>query len=135
MLRILCIGLTFALFLACALPQKPNTLTVTDQVLRLEITRAMLVAGGRLIEVRYRILGDLKAGSLNPKESYIVDESGGEIIFVEGVPRLFGGLRQMPPSYMVFRNNGLIKKDSIITVVIGGLRVEHVRVEGINSGY
>lgn len=100
------------------------------QELRLEITKAMLVANGRLIEIRYRIYGDLKTRPLNPKETYIIDESTGEIFLIERPPRLIGGSRNIPLSYIIFSNNkGLVKKDALITVVIGGLRQEHIKVE------
>ncbi|MCX7794631.1 MAG: hypothetical protein N2257_09555 [Thermodesulfovibrionales bacterium] len=97
--------------------------------LRLEVKEAILVASGRVVEVKYRICGDIKTRPLNPKETYIVDELTGEIIFVERPPRLFGGSKQIPFSYIVFPNNkGVIKKGGLITVVIGGLRQEHIRV-------
>ncbi len=96
----------------------------------LEITKAMLVANGRLIEIRYRIYGDLKTRPLNPKETYIIDESTGELFFVERPPRLMAGNRNISPSYIIFPNNkGLVKKGALITVVIGGLRQEHIKVE------
>lgn len=96
---------------------------------RLEVKEAMLVASGKVIEVRYRIHGDIKSKPLNPKETYIVDELTGEIIFVEKAHKLLAGTAQMPFSYIIFPNpSGLIKKGGFITVVIGGLRQEHIRV-------
>lgn len=97
------------------------------QEVRLEVKEAMLVASGRVVEVKYRIYGDTK--QLNPRETYIVDELTGEIIFIERPLRLLGSTRQMPFSYIIFPNrNTLIKKGGLITVVIGGLRQEHIRV-------
>ncbi len=120
---------------SCATVPVMTPVDIPSQDIRLEITKAMLVAGGRLVEIRYRIVGDIKARPLNPKETYIVDEATGEIIFVERPPRLMGGLRQMPPSYIIFPNNGIIKKGSNITVVIGGIRQEHISVEEVTHPY
>lgn len=122
--------LLIAIFLlSCTAPsvKLPET---SIQEPRLEITKAMLVANGRLIEIRYRIYGDLKIRPLNPKETYVIDESTGELFFIERPPRLTGGNRNIPPSYIIISNNkGLLKKDALITVVIGGLRQEHIKVE------
>lgn len=102
------------------------------QKLRLEVKEAMLVASGRVVEVKYRIHGDTK--ELNPRETYIVDELTGEIILVERPPRLLGSTKQMPFSYIIFPNHkGLIKKGGLITVVIGGLRQENIRVSEQNA--
>jgi|GEM_PF-3292028 len=120
---------------SCATAPVMKPSGIPSQDIRLEITKAMLVGGGKLVEIRYRIVGDIKARPLNPKETYIVDEATGEIIFVERPPRLMGGLRQMPPSYIIFPNNGIIKKGSNITVVIGGIRQEHVTVEDVTHSY
>jgi len=120
---------------SCATAPVMTPVGIPSQDIRLEITKAMLVGGGRLVEIRYRIVGDIKARPLNPKETYMVDEATGEIIFVERPPRLMGGLRQMPPSYIIFPNNGIIKKGSNITVVIGGIRQEHISVEEVTHSY
>ncbi len=131
----------FISLMACVSPERLHergSATITSpstQEHRLEIIKAMLVAKGRLIEIRYRIVGgevtvgDPKAKALNPKETYIVDELTGEVIFVENPPRLMVYPRQIPPSYIVVPTSGRIKKGSLITVVIGGLRQEHVKVE------
>lgn len=101
----------------------------TPRELRLEVKEAMLVASGKVVEVRYRIYGDIKTMPFNPKETYIVDESSGEIIFTKNPPRLPGGTGRLPFSYIIFPNpDGLIKNGGLITVVIGGLRQEHIRV-------
>ncbi|MFN3740275.1 MAG: hypothetical protein ACK4TF_06325 [Thermodesulfovibrionales bacterium] len=120
----------FSVFIYSCTGQSLKLQEMPVQELRLEITRAMLVANGRLIEIRYRIYGDLKTRPLNPKETYIVDESTGEIFLIERPPRLIVGNRNIPASYIIFSNNkGLVKKDALITVVIGGLRQEHIKVE------
>lgn len=120
----------FSIFiLSCTAPSVKLPETPIQEP-RLEITKAMLVANGRLIEIRYRIYGDLKTRPLNPKETYVIDESSGELFFIERPPRLIGGSRNIPLSYIIFSNNkGLIKKNALITVVIGGLRQEHIKVE------
>ncbi len=101
-----------------------------ENLLNLEVLGAYLVADGNLIEVRYRIKG-FTGKALNPHETYIIDESTGELIHISKPPRLpaITSDRPSPANFIVFQNRGKRLKDgSLITVVIGGLRKENVRI-------
>ncbi len=109
-----------------------NTLLPEEKgdLANLEVLSAYLVADNKLIEIRYRIKG-LTGELLNPHETYIIDESTGELIHILKPPRLpvITPNRPSPVSFIVFPNHKKRLKDgSLITVVIGGLRKENIRI-------
>jgi len=103
---------------------------------RIEVIRAWLSQGGRLLIISFRFDGIWNARDpRNLKEAYIIEESTRERFSVFRVGRV-GALgqrnlnRQGPISVALIDNpEGKIKKDSRVTLVIGNLHQEHVVVE------
>lgn len=124
----------FIMINACII-RDSNILVEKERLLSLEVIRASLVADGRLIEVRYRIKG-VAEKPLNPHETYIIDESTGELIHISTPPKIPQVKSNRPSrvNFIVFPNREKRLKDgSMITVVIGGIRQENIRVVSSND--
>ncbi len=97
-----------------------------------------LTAAGRAVDFRYRVLDAEKARSLLSRkvEPYALDQATGAHLPVPRAAKI-GALRQsaLEPAvgriyFILFGNTGrAVKKGSLITVVIGELRLEDVLVE------
>lgn len=111
---------------------------------RLEVAKVSISGLGMLLDVRYRILGETEELSFEPTDSYIIDEATGTKLLVQNAARV-GRLAStkkfervpvpgqedfIPLQYMIVENQErLVKPGSKVTVVIGGIRQEHVTVE------
>ncbi len=109
---------------------------------KVEIVAALVTGGGEIIDVRYRLV-EGKA-STDPMQTYILDEATGErlnVMQASKIGRLASGrirgdedlpeaLRDpdfKPVSYALFMNKGgKVKAGTKMTVVIGGIKEEHV---------
>jgi hypothetical protein len=102
----------------------------------IEITRLHITANGYMVDFRYRVLDAKKARELfdRQKKPYLIDQASGKVVGVPNIGKV-GPLRNsnIPKEgkiYWMFFDNisGLIKPDSLVTVVIGDFRAEDLRV-------
>jgi hypothetical protein len=105
--------------------------------LRLEVIKAKLSGKGNLLDIQFRIRGEIGNPILSMKyarNTYVIEESNGEKFYARRFARI-GALGQKhldegPISFVTMNNpGGKIKKGSRITFVIGELRQEHIIVE------
>lgn len=95
-------------------------------------------AGGRALDLRYKVLDIAKAALLpnEPGHIYLVDEATGAATGLPNSPRT-GSIPQNPQKLQVGRSyslalpnpGGRFKRGSTCTVVIGNLRAEHLVVQ------
>jgi hypothetical protein len=121
-------------FAADQLEQKTGSQPPDGQI---EVIKARLSGGGRLLDIRFRVHGAIGNRNISMRYArnvYAIEESTGERFYARRFARI-GALGQKhldegPISLVTIDNpEGKIKKDSRITVVIGGLRQEHIIVE------
>ncbi len=100
----------------------------------LEVVSAQLTAGGGLVDIRYRLRGITEQTRLNHANSFLSDEATGDKFTVQGVAKI-GNLAPSEVKdpnfvyYALFQNRGRkIQPGSVLTVVISGMRQEHVEV-------
>jgi hypothetical protein len=78
---------------------------------QLQVLKAMLTAGGGLIDIRYRLKGAPPRIFGRDRDLHIIEESSGEKFYVLGVPKI-GQLAPKrvkdttPVSYLIFQNRG-----------------------------
>ncbi len=98
---------------------------------------AKAVQSGQLIRFGYRVTNASKAKALNDKKSspYLIDETAGVKLVVPSMEKV-GQLRQSSTPevgrtyWMLFSNKeGLVKRGSRVSVVIGKFRVDELLVE------
>ncbi len=94
-------------------------------------------AGNNMLDFRYRVLDAQKAAPLFDRKikPYLLDEATGSKLLVPSPPKI-GPLRATEPPkanknyFILFANPGqCLKKDSLATLIIGDLKVEHLVVE------
>jgi hypothetical protein len=103
---------------------------------RLTVNRAVLVANGSMLEVRFTVppAATTQWIPTDQKDTYVVDETNGEKYFVLNLVRIGPAAQVRLPkgggsSYMIIDNrHEHLKAGARITVVIGGLKEEHVMV-------
>lgn len=104
---------------------------------RIEVIKARLGGGGRFLDIQFRVHGAIGNRSIPMRYArnvYAIEESTGERFYARRFAKI-GALGQKhlnegPISFVSIENpEGKIKRDSRITVVIGGLRQEHIIVE------
>jgi hypothetical protein len=104
----------------------------------IEIAGVYPSVGGRVLDVRYKVLDAAKAALL-PNESgriFLIDEANGAAIALPNSPKT-GSIPQNPQKLEVGRSyslgfpnpEGRFKSGSKVTVVIGSLRAEHLAVK------
>lgn len=101
---------------------------------RIEVTACKLASRNDFVDVRFRIHGKEKFDP-DPAGTYLVDEATGEKLYIVRLQRI-GRLAETrspgdPASHTIlFRNLGRkLKAGARVTLVVGGLRQEHVIVE------
>ena len=103
----------------------------------IEVVGLYPAVGGRVLDLRYKILETAKAALLpnQPGQIYLIDEATGAAISLPNSPRT-GSIPQNPQKLeagrtysMGFPNpGGRFKSGSKVTVVIGNFRAEHLTV-------
>lgn len=103
----------------------------------IEVVGMYPAVGGRVLDLRYKILDTAKAALLpnEPGNIYLIDEATGAATKMPNSPR-HGSIPQNPQKLEVgrtyslsFPNQGRLKSGSKVTLVIGNLRAEHLTVE------
>lgn len=107
-----------------------------SDVIKVESVR--LSAGGLMLDVRYRVVGDEKATVLFNRKTplTLTDQATGTILTVPATPKV-GKLRQLPQNvessrvYWMFFNNpgGLVKRGEKVALSVGDLRIDDLVVE------
>lgn len=101
---------------------------------RIEVLHCRLAPSGEFVDVRYRILGEEKTDP-DPADTYLVDEATGEkyyLMLLQRIGRLPGTRSQEDAvaRSIMFRNfDRKLKPGARVTLVVGGLRREHVLLE------
>ena len=102
----------------------------------LTVDRAFLAGNGSMLRVNFKVPPPKTTEWLpvDPKDTYVVDEATGEKFFVLNLVRIGPAAQVKLPkgggaSYLVIDNrHEHLKPGARITVVIGALKQEHVRV-------
>jgi hypothetical protein len=101
-----------------------------ERQLGVRITQVTVSGGGGLIDVRYQVLDPDRAVALHESKPALVDEGTGVV-----ADQLFMGhnhqsaFHTAETYFYLFDNPGsLVKPGARVTVVLGGLRLEHVEV-------
>ncbi|HEX4584579.1 MAG TPA: hypothetical protein VH183_07095 [Burkholderiaceae bacterium] len=103
---------------------------------RLTVDRAVMAANGSMLEVRFTVppAATTQWIPTDQKDTYVVDETSGERFFVLNLVRIGPAAQVRMPkgggsSYVIFDNrHERLKPGATITVVIGALKQEHVKV-------
>jgi hypothetical protein len=103
---------------------------------RLTVSKAFIVANGSMLQVRFNVPPSKTTQwiPVDPKDTYVVDEANGEKFFVANLVRIGPAAQVRMPkgggsTYMVIDNrHEHLKPGALITVVVGGLKQEHVMV-------
>jgi hypothetical protein len=103
---------------------------------KLTVNRAVMVANGSMLQVRFTVPASTTTQwiPVDPKDTYVVDESSGEKFYVANLVRI-GPVAQVRlpkgggSTYMIVDNrHEHLKPGAKITVVVGALKQEHVAV-------
>jgi hypothetical protein len=102
----------------------------------LAVERAVLVGNGSMLQVHFSIPISTATQwiPMEPNATHVIDEATGERFFVENLVRIGPAAQTRLPrgasaSYMVIDNrHEHLKAGAKITVVVGGLKQEHVTV-------
>ena len=136
---ILLLMLTASILVGCSTGMHPtakNDSTHLREKWGVEPVALRLTAADHFIDFRYRVIDPDKAKALLSRDNtpYLIDEASGK---VHTVPLTkLGSLRASSVKPKANRNyvvlfgntNKIIKKGSLVTVVIGEFRAEHLRV-------
>jgi hypothetical protein len=106
------------------------------QAAKLMVNRAFLVANGSMMQVRFTVppSNTTQWIPVDPKDTYVIDEASGEKFFVANLVRIGPAAQVRIPkgggsTYMVIDNrHEHLKPGTLITVVVGGLKQQHVTV-------
>lgn len=118
-------------------PVEATPITEVSAKWGIEILALRRTAGNQMLDFRYRVLDPVKAAPLFGKDvqPYLVDEKTMEKLLVPNPPKV-GPLRttRAPKAdknyFIMFGNPGeYMKQGSLATIVMGGLKVEHIIVE------
>lgn len=104
--------------------------------LGIEIVSLRLTAYGKLIDLRYKVIDEQRASIIfNPKvKPYLLDPRTGYKYYIPNTPKV-GSLRSYGTPiknrvyFMLFGNNGSLKKGSIINIAIGDTVIENLVIE------
>lgn len=100
---------------------------------RIEVLHCRLAPSGEFVDVQYRIRGEERAA--DPADTYLVDEATGEKYYLMLLQRI-GRLPEprtredAAARSVMFRNfDRKLKAGGRVTLVVGGLRREHILLE------
>ncbi len=139
----LCVLLVAGQLAGCATSQDQRSSEKMDQNAELEASLGVrvesirLTAAGHMVDFRYRVIDPEKAATLTKRgrEAFILDEATSTKLPVPvtkvGQLRGTGTKPQKDRVYTVMFNSGggLIQQGSVVTVVIGDFKAEHLIVE------
>ncbi|NJD61947.1 MAG: hypothetical protein FIA93_04415 [Deltaproteobacteria bacterium] len=100
----------------------------------IEVTACRLASRNEFVDVRFRVHGKEKFDAV-PADTYLLDEATGEKYYIVRLKRIGRLAETKNPSdpaahTILIRNlNRKLKAGARVTVVVGGLRQEHVLVE------
>jgi hypothetical protein len=101
---------------------------------RVEVLSCRLAANGEFVEVRYSLHVTAEFAPNSP-EAYLLDEATGEKFFVMRLQRVGllsdkAGAEGKAARSVIFRNReGRLKPGSLVTLIVGSIRQEHVPLE------
>jgi hypothetical protein len=108
-----------------------------QKLLGIEVLAIRLSAGGTMLDFRYRVVDPEKALSIMNRsiKPYLIDEATGARFAIPSSPKI-GPMRQTTPRpeagrvyWLLFGNPARsIKPGSLVTVVVGDFRLEHLVV-------
>ncbi len=123
---------------------KNNTLTINKKnenfellkSLGIEIVSLRLTGYGKFIDFRYKVIDIEKASEMfNPKiKCYLFDPKTGNKFYIPHTPKV-GSLRSYGTPvknrvyFMLFSNNGVLKKGSAVNIAIGDTIIENLVIE------
>ena len=97
------------------------------------ITRVVLTAGGGMIDLRYLVIDPEKALMIHDSENppAIMDEATGKIFDTPWMNHSHSGEYQAGVTYytILMNSGGVLAKGSQVTVILGGVRLEHIVVQ------
>lgn len=99
----------------------------------LDVVECRLVSKGEFIDLRFRVIG-VKTFDPRAMEAYLIDESSGEkfdVVRLQRIGRLaeFTVPGEKDIHSILFRNReGKLKRGTLVTVVIGSIRKEHLQL-------
>lgn len=107
-----------------------------QEKLGIKIETIRLTAYGKLIDLRFRVLDENKSSLIfNPKiKPYLIDSNTGNKYYVPNTPKV-GSLRSYGTPvknrvyFILFGNNGTLKKGSVVDIVIGDTTIEKLVIE------
>jgi hypothetical protein len=100
----------------------------------IQIASVRLTAGGRALDVRYRVLDVAKASGMHAiqTETYLLDAISGKNLSSKAHSQPLVSQELVPGKtyFMMFPNSGgLIRKGGVVTLVVAGVRTEGLVVE------
>jgi len=102
-----------------------------------QVVQVALTAAGGMIDLRYQVVDPNKAVDIHDKENppAVVDEATGEIYNTPWMGHLHNGELRAGVTYytLLINSGGAIRRGSEVTVVLGGVRLENVPVQGGND--
>lgn len=107
-----------------------------EEKLGIKVESLRLTAYGKLVDFRFKVLDEKKAGIIfNPKlKPYLTDINTNNKFYVPNTPKV-GTLRSYGTPvknrvyFMLFGNNGELKKGSKVNIVIGDTTIENLVIE------
>lgn len=107
-----------------------------EKKLGIKVESLRLTAYGKLVDFRFRVLDEEKASVIfSPKlKPYLTDKNTNSKFYIPNTPKV-GSLRSYGTPvknrvyFMLFANNGALKKGSTVSIVIGDTTIENLVVE------
>jgi len=104
-----------------------------EEATGVHIVRVVLTAGGGMIDLRYQVIDPDKALIIHEGENppAIMDEATGKIFDTPWMNHSHSGEYQAGVTYyaVLMNSGGVLTKGSKVTVILGGVRLEHTVVQ------
>lgn len=114
---------------AAGIPSNP----AFEQALGVRLTQLAVSADGGLVDVRFLVLDPIKAADLTADVNSVpklIVEGTGDVVSSAALMGAKHDLRAGRTSFLLYRNtHGAIRRGTLVTVVFGDLKVEHVVAE------
>ena len=118
-----------------ARPEVPrHVMTSLVEQWGISISSARLTAGGTALDVRYQVVDAEKASGMHKikGEAYLLDDASGRNLMskAQSQPLALQELTSGKSYFMMFPNSGgLVKRGGTVTLVVGGVRTDPIKVE------
>lgn len=115
--------------------QKPDAMAqhAFTEITGVRLVRVAISSGGGMLDLRYRVVDADKAVVVHDSENppTIIDESSGVIIDTPWMDHTSGRPMHNGVTYytLLMNREGKIQQGSLVTVILGNTRLEHVIVE------